>query len=83
MSTISTYKNEYSQEETLDRWAELIAYWRWYPDAWLEAITPTELDEETGEVKRVGITWGGDQKLYLRAMARFAYTYFVLPRGFG
>lgn len=83
MPQLASYKNEYSQEETLSRWAELIALWRWSPDLFLEAITPTEFDEETGEVKQLGIKLGADQKIYLRAMARFAYTFFVLPRGFG
>ena len=80
---VASYKNEYSQKEQLDRWAELIAFWRWFPDLFLEAITPTEVDEETGEVKRVGITLGADQKLLLRTMCRFPYNYEVLSRGYG
>lgn len=80
---VASYKNEYSQKEQLDRWAELIAFWRWYPDCFLEAITPTEVDEETGEVKRIGITLGADQKLLLRTMCRFPYNYEVLSRGYG
>nr|DAQ66947.1 MAG TPA: hypothetical protein [Caudoviricetes sp.] len=28
---IASYKSEYSQEEQLDRWSELIAFFRWYP----------------------------------------------------
>lgn len=28
---VLSYKNEYTLDEQLDRWAELIAYWRWYP----------------------------------------------------
>ena len=75
---VSSYKNEYTLDEQLDRWAELIAYWRWYPDVFLEAITPTNEDG-----KRIGITLGADQKLMLRVMARFAYNYNVLPRGYG
>lgn len=32
MSTESAgYKSEYTQEEQLERWSELIAYFRWYP----------------------------------------------------
>ena len=49
----------------------------------MEAITPTEVDEETGEVKRIGITLGADQKLLLRTMCRFPYNYEVLSRGYG
>lgn len=29
---VTSYKNEYSLDEQLDRWSELIALWRWYPD---------------------------------------------------
>lgn len=52
------YKSEYSQEEQLSRWAELIAYFRWFPDAFCDWITPTEIDEETGEVRKLGIELG-------------------------
>ena len=75
---VSSYMNEYSQDEQLDRWSELIAYFRWYPDVFCEWITPTDDDG-----KRIGITLGADQKLLLRAMCRFAYNYLVLPRGYG
>lgn len=82
-TNIMDYKDTLSQDEQLDRWRELIAYWRWYPDLFLEAITPTKMDEETGEIKKFGVEWGADQKLLLRTMARFAYNFEVLPRGFG
>lgn len=59
MSVVTTsYKNEYSQEEMYERWSELLGFFRLYPDVFLEWITPTELDEETGEIRRVGITLG-------------------------
>ena len=76
--SVSSYKNEYTLDEQLDRWAELIAYFRWYPDVFCEWITPTNEDG-----KRIGITLGADQKLLLRCMARFAYNFLVLPRGYG
>ena len=75
---VASYMNEYTQDEQLDRWSELIAYFRWYPDVFCEWITPTD-----DEGKRIGITLGADQKLLLRAMCRFAYNYLVLPRGYG
>ena len=75
---VASYMNEYTLDEQLDRWSELIAYFRWYPDVFCEWVTPT--DEEG---KRIGITLGADQKLLLRAMCRFAYNYLVLPRGYG
>lgn len=80
---VINYKNEYSQSEQLDRWSELIGFWRWYPDLFLDAITPTEIDEETGEVKRIGIELGADQRLLLRTMCRFPYNFEVLSRGYG
>ena len=75
---VVNYMNEYTQDEQLDRWSELIAYFRWYPDVFCEWVTPTDEDG-----KRIGITLGADQKLLLRAMCRFAYNYLVLPRGYG
>lgn len=27
---VASYMNEYSMDEQLDRWSELIAYFRWY-----------------------------------------------------
>ena len=58
---VASYMNEYTQDEQLDRWSELIAYFRWYPDVFCEWITPTD-----DEGKRIGITLGADQKLLLR-----------------
>lgn len=52
------YKSEYSQEEQLSRWEELIAYFRWYPDIFLDWIRPTEIDEETGKIRKLGIELG-------------------------
>ena len=49
---VVNYKNEYSQKEQLDRWSELIAFYRFYPDLWLDLITPTEMDEETLELEK-------------------------------
>ena len=48
---VASYMNEYTQDEQLDRWSELIAYFRWYPDVFCEWITPTD-----DEGKRIGIT---------------------------
>ena len=76
--SVASYMNEYTLDEQLDRWSELIAYFRWYPDVFCEWVTPTD-----DEGKRIGITLGADQKLLLRAMCRFAYNYLVLPRGYG
>ena len=67
-----------TQEEQFDLLNEMIAFWKFYPDIFLESITPH--DEEGN---RQGITLGSDQKMILRALCRFEYTHIVLPRGFG
>lgn len=67
-----------TQDEQFDLWNELIAFWRFYPDIFLEMITPYD---ENG--KRQGILLDSSQKLILRALCRFPYTHIVLPRGFG
>lgn len=67
-----------TQDEQFDLFNELIAYYRFYPDVFLENITPYDEDG-----KRQGITLGSDQKLILRSLCRFPYTHIVLPRGFG
>ena len=33
--SVLNYMNEYTLDEQLDRWSELIAYFRWYPDVFL------------------------------------------------
>lgn len=52
-------------------------------DVFLEWITPTEVDEKTGKVRKVGIKLGADQRLLLRTMCRFKDNFEVLSRGFG
>ena len=54
------------------KWADLVAYYRFYPDLWYDLITP-----ETG-----GIRLDLDQRVLLRIMARFPSTYAVFNRGF-
>lgn len=72
------FDEELDYHDQLDVWNELIAYWRWYPDAFVECITP--IDEEGN---RQGITLGDDQKMILRVLCRFKYSHIVLPRGYG
>lgn len=72
------FDEELEYQEQLDVWNELIAYWRWYPDAFIECITPTDEDGN-----RQGITLGDDQKMILRILCRFKYSHIVLPRGYG
>lgn len=72
------HDDELEYNEQLDVWNELIAYFRWYPDAFIECITPTDEDGN-----RQGITLGDDQKMILRVLCRFKYSHIVLPRGYG
>lgn len=71
--------NELSWEEELDKWEELIAFWRWYPDLFLDMITP--VDPETGQIK--GIRLGCDQRMFLRSLSRMSWGYYVFSRGYG
>lgn len=59
-------EEELTQDEQLDLFSELIAFWRFYPDVFLECITP---HDENG--KRQGIELGSDQKLILRILCRY------------
>lgn len=52
------YRSEYTQEQQLENWAELIAYFRFYPDILCDWLSPTEVDEETGKVRKLGIELG-------------------------
>ncbi len=54
------------------KWADLVAYYKFYPDLWYDLITP-----ETG-----GIRLDLDQRVLLRIMARFPSTYAVYNRGY-
>lgn len=61
-------------KEHIDKWKDLIEYFRWYPDLFYDLIKPNE-----GKTIRLGI----DQRIMLRCLARFKSTYGVLPRGTG
>ena len=60
-------------EKNIDQLKELISFWRWYPDLFLDLITP-----ETG-----GVRLHTDQRVYLRTILRFYSTYGTFPRGWG
>ena len=57
----------------LYKYVELASWVNWYPDLFLDMITP-----ESG-----GINLHMDQRIYLRSILRFASTYGVFPRGWG
>ena len=59
--------------KNLNKWVDFISWARWYPDLFFDLITP-----ETG-----GIRLDLDQRVFLRAVARFVSVYSVFPRGYG
>jgi ribonucleoside-diphosphate reductase alpha chain len=62
-----------SFNSNLDKWAQFVSWARFMPDLFWDLITP-----ETG-----GIKLDLDQRVFLRAVARFANNYCVFPRGWG
>lgn len=60
-------------QQNIDKWVEFISWARFYPDLFLDLITP-----ETG-----GIRLDLDQRVFLRALVRFPSVYGVFPRGYG
>ena len=59
--------------KNLYKYVQLASWVNWYPDLFLDMITP-----ESG-----GIKLHVDQRIYLRSIMRFASTYGVFPRGWG
>ena len=59
--------------ENLYKYVEFSSWVNWYPDLFLDMITP-----ESG-----GIKLHADQRIYLRSIVRFVSTYGVFPRGWG
>ena len=57
--------------ENLYKYVEFSSWVNWYPDLFLDMITP-----ESG-----GIKLHADQRIYLRSIVRFVSTYGVFPRG--
>ena len=57
----------------LDKWVELVSYFRWSPDLFYDLITP---------IDGGGIRLDLDQRVLLRVMARFKRVYAVFPRGY-
>ena len=68
-----------SKDEQIDMWADLFAFWYWYPDLFLDAVRPK--DQETGEL--MGISLDFSQRMFLRSLFRFEQTYHCYPRGWG
>lgn len=60
-------------DSNAEKYIDLVSWARWNPDLWYDLITP-----ETG-----GIRLDLDQRVFLRAIARFISVYGVFPRGYG
>lgn len=63
----------YSFEDNLPKYTEMVGYFRWYPDLFLDLIKPS-----TG-----GINLHLDQRIFLRSLFRFQSFYGVFSRSFG
>lgn len=59
--------------KNLYKYVELASWVNWYPDLFLDLITP-----DSG-----GLKLHMDQRIYLRSILRFCSTYGVFPRGWG
>ena len=64
-------KNKTAFEKNLRKYVELASWINWYPDLFLDLITPEE----------GGIKLHADQRIYLRCILRFFSVYGVFPRG--
>ena len=69
----SSFPNDSTFYENIHKYVELLAYVRFYPDIFLDLITP----------KKGGIKLGLDQRVFLRVIMRFPRAYCVFPRGYG
>jgi len=63
----------FSFDESLPKYLELVAYFRWYPDLFLDLLKP-----KTG-----GINLTLDQRVFMRAQVRFNSMYGVVSRSWG
>jgi hypothetical protein len=60
-------------EKNLNKWIDFISWAKWFPDLFFDLITP-----DKGSI-RLDL----DQRVYMRAIARFIAIYGVFPRGYG
>lgn len=58
-------------EKNLDKWCDFMVWAKWFPDLFLDLITPDE----------GGIRLDLDQRVFLRCLIRFVSVYGVFPRG--
>ena len=76
---IEMFKDKLSYDEQLDRWHELIAFYRWYPDLFVDLLRP--VDPHTG--KKTGFELGFDQRVLMRGIARSNKNFICVSRGYG
>lgn len=69
----NSQKELLSFNNNIEKWRDLVSFYRWFPDLWWDLLTP-----ETG-----GINLDLDQRVFMRAMARFYSIYGCFPRGYG
>ena len=68
-----------TRDEQIDMWSNILAYFMWYPDLFLDACRPK--DPETGEL--LGISLDFSQRMFLRSLFRMEQSYHCYPRGWG
>ena len=64
----------------IKQYTELISFFRWFPDLFLDMMR--EKDPDTKEPKG-GVNLHFDQRVFLRCILRFMSVYGVFPRGWG
>lgn len=64
-------ENKTALERNMDKYIKFASWLNWYPDLFLDLITPEE----------GGIKLHADQRIYLRCILRFFSLYGVFPRG--
>lgn len=60
-----------TRDEQIDAWSDILAFFMWYPDLFLDACRPVDI--ETGE--KMGISLDFSQRIFLRSLFRFEQTY--------
>ena len=66
-------KQQGTFEKNIDKWCDFMVWAKWFPDLFLDLITPEE----------GGIRLDLDQRVFLRCMIRFVSIYGTFPRGYG
>lgn len=65
------YKDEFTKN--IDKWKFFVQFYRWMPDLFYDLISP----------KKSKIRLDLDQRVFLRALARYTSVYACFPRGYG